>query len=73
MLKKAKSRQYPAKTITDTDYAADRAFLVNTPTKAKSLLHSLEQAAGGIGLHVNAVKTEYMCCDKRKRHLKSKL
>ena len=25
------------------------------------LLHSLEQAAAGIGLHVNAHKTEYMC------------
>ena len=24
-------------------------------------LHSLEQAAAGIGLHVNAHKTEYMC------------
>ena len=26
-----------------------------------SLLHSLERAAAGIGLHVNAHKTEYMC------------
>ncbi len=32
----------------------------NTPDKAELLLHSLERAAGGIGLHVNAVKTEYM-------------
>ena len=28
---------------------------------AETLLHSLEQAATGIGLHVNAHKTEYMC------------
>ena len=26
-----------------------------------TLLHSLERAAAGIGLHVNANKTEYMC------------
>ena len=29
--------------------------------QAETLLHSLEQAAAGIGLHVNAHKTEYMC------------
>ena len=28
---------------------------------AETLLHSLERAAAGIGLHVNANKTEYMC------------
>ena len=32
----------------------------NTPRQAESLLHSLEQAAGGIGLHVNIDKTDYM-------------
>ena len=37
------------------------SFLANTPTQAESPLHSLEQAAGGIGLHVNANKMEYMC------------
>ena len=31
------------------------------PNQAKTLLHSLEQAAAGIGLYVNAHKTEYMC------------
>ena len=39
--------------------------LVNTLTQAKFLLHSLEQAASGIGLHVNANKTEYMCFNKK--------
>ena len=29
--------------------------------QAETQLHSLEQAAAGIGLHVNAHKTEYMC------------
>ena len=36
-------------------------ILANTPNQAETLLHSLEQAAAGIGLHVNAHKTEYMC------------
>ena len=50
----------PGQTITDTDYADDIAHLANTPTQAESLLHSLEKAAGGINLRVNADKTEYM-------------
>ena len=33
----------------------------NTPNQAETLLHSLERAAAGIGLHFNAHKTEYMC------------
>ena len=37
------------------------AILANTPNQAKTVLHSLEQSAAGIGLHVNAHKTEYMC------------
>ena len=36
-------------------------ILANTPNQAETLLHSLEWAAAGIGLHVNAHKTEYMC------------
>ena len=60
-LTKKRSRRYPAKTITDTDYADDIAILANTPDQAETLLHSLERAAAGIGLYVNAHKTEYMC------------
>ena len=56
-----RSRRYPAKTITDADYADDIASLANTPIQAETLLHILERAASGIGLHVNAHKTEYMC------------
>ena len=37
------------------------ALLANTPAQAKTLLHSLEQLAAGIGIHVNAHKMEYMC------------
>ena len=51
----------PQKTITDADYADDIAILANTPDQAETLLHSLERAAAGIGLYVNAHKTEYMC------------
>ena len=65
ILKKAKSRQYPAQTITDADYADDIALLANSPTKAELQLHSLEQAAGGISLHVTADKMEYMCLIKK--------
>ena len=46
---------------TDADYADDIAILANTSNHAKTLLYSLEQAAAGIDLHVNAHKTEYMC------------
>ena len=60
-LTKRRSKRYPAKTITDADYADDLALLANSPNQAETLLHSLERAAAGIGLHVNANKTEYMC------------
>ena len=36
-------------------------ILANTPNRAETVLHSLERAAAGIGLYVNAHKTEYMC------------
>ena len=56
VLTKKRSRRYPAKTVTDADYTDDIALLANTPNKAEALLHSLERAAAGIGLHVNAHK-----------------
>ena len=49
---KRKKPRVPRKTITDADYVEDIA---------ETLLHSLERAATGIGLHVNSHKTEYMC------------
>ena len=52
-----RSRRYPAKIITDADYADDIAILANTHNQAETLLYRLERAAAGIGLH----KTEYMC------------
>ena len=59
-LTKKRSRKYTAKTITDTDYADYIAILANTPVQAETLLHTLERAAAGIGLHFNADKTEFM-------------
>ena len=60
-LSKKRSRRYSAHTITDADYADDIAQLANAPAQAENLLHSLQQAAAGIGLHANPHKTEYMC------------
>ena len=60
-LTKERGRRCPAKTITDADYADDIALLGNAPAQTETLLHSLERAAAGIGLHVNAHKMEYMC------------
>ena len=65
MQTKKRSRRYPAKTITDADYADDIALLANTPNQAKTLLHSLERAAADIGLRVNAHKTEFMCFNQK--------
>ena len=59
-LTKKRSRRYSTKAITDADYADDIAILANTSNQAETLLHSLERAVAGIGLHVNAHKTEYM-------------
>ena len=60
-LTKKRSRRYPAKIITDADYADFIVILANTPNRAKIQMRSLERAAAGIGLHVNVHKTEYMC------------
>ena len=60
-LTKKRSRRYPAKAITDTDYTDDIVLLANAPAQVETLLHSLEWATAGIGLHVNAHKMKYMC------------
>ena len=60
-----RNRRYPSQTITDMDYANDIALLANAPAQAETLLHSLERAAAGIGLHVSAHKMAYMCFNQR--------
>ena len=54
--------------MTEADYTDDLPLLVITFTPADFLLQSQEQAAGGIGLHVNANKIEYIYF-KQKRAL----
>ena len=58
--KNAKSSKNPTETIMDADNTDDIVLLANTPAKAESLLHSLEQVARGIGLYVNSDKAEFM-------------
>ena len=50
----------------NADYTDDIVLQVNTPTQDEYLLLSQEQAAGGIGLHVNADKNRvYVFLSKR--------
>ena len=51
--------------MTDVNGPDDLELLTNTPDPAKSLLHNLDQAAGGIGLYMNTKKTEYMCLKQK--------
>ena len=71
-LTKKSYRMYPAKTNTDADNADDIAILAISPAQAETLMQSLERAAAGIGLHVNAHKTEYMCFNQNRRHFHTK-
>ena len=64
-LAKERSRKCPAQSIMDADSADDIALLANSPTQAETLLHNLERAADGIGLHVNVEETEHMCFNQR--------
>ena len=64
-LENARSRWYPARTITGADYTDDIASLANTTVLVESLLYSPERAAGSIGLHKNAVKTKSMYFNQR--------
>ena len=64
-LAKEISRRYPAQTITDVDYTDDIELLANTRAQPETLLHGLERAVAGIGIHVNADKTEYRYFNQR--------
>ena len=59
----AKARE----TIMDADYADDIALQASKPIQAEPLLYSLEKAAGGIGLHVNAEKQNICALIKIKK------
>ena len=50
-------RGYSRETVTNADYLV---LVINTPAEDISQLHSLKQAAGGIGHYVNINITEFM-------------
>ena len=54
-------RQNPIRSLPLQDRVYLGVMEINTPNQAETLLHSLERAAAGTVLHVNAHKTEYMC------------
>ena len=66
-LAKTRSKRYLAQTITDAHYADNIELLANTPAQDKSLLKSLEKAAGGISLHISAGKREYPSFNKNQK------
>ena len=55
-----KKQTIPRQTIIDADYADDLALFVNTPVQTESLLQSLEQTVGVIGLYVIANDNLYV-------------
>ena len=50
-LKKKRSRRYPAKTITDANYADDIVLLANTPNQAKTVWNEPPQALASMSMH----------------------
>ena len=53
-LTKKTSKRYPTKTITDDEYADDRAILANAPAQAETLLpvwNELLQALASMSMH----------------------
>ena len=54
-LKKTRTQQYPAESVTNTDYADDQALLSNTSVQTETQLHSLDRTVGG--MHLKQVAT----------------
>ena len=55
-----RSSRYPARHLTDADFADDLALISGSLANAQSLLSSLEKAANCVGLYLNESKTEYL-------------
>ena len=55
-LEQRQSKRYPARTLTDTDFADDIALLSDNIADAEVLLHKVESAAKEIGLTINSKK-----------------
>ena len=56
-----KPNQAKSLLYTDADNTDDITLRANAPNQSESLLHSLKQSGGGIGLHMNSDKIEHMC------------
>ena len=52
-LEQRQSRRYPARMLSDTDFADDIALLSDNIADAEVLLHKVESAAKEIGLTIN--------------------
>ena len=59
-LEPRRSRRYPAKKVSDADYADDLTLLADTIEEAQRFLGRLEESAASVGLHINNGKTKYM-------------
>ena len=55
-----RSSRYPAKYLTDTDFADDIALISQSLENALAPLQSLEQDSNCVGLYLNESKTEYI-------------
>ena len=64
-LRKAWRRRSHTQSITDANNADGIALLEIITIEVESLLHCLEQEKGGIDLHVNADKSEYMSFNRK--------
>ena len=65
-LKLPRNRWYSADILTDINYTDAEVLLANAHTQAECLRHSPEQVVRGIGLHVNADKTSFMCFTQKR-------
>ena len=64
-LEQRRSSRYPAKVLSDADFADDLALLTDSKPEAQEFLTALEEAAARVGLHMNNKKTKYIAknCD----------
>ena len=59
-LEPRRSRRYPARKVSDADYADDLTLLADSIEEAQKFLERLEESAASVGLHINSGKTKYM-------------
>jgi len=64
MYEKRQSRRFPAKYVTDFDFADDIALVSSTVENAQFMLQCIEREALKVGLKLNQKKTEYIIVGK---------